>query len=73
MTMQVPAYPNALRYLIEQAGYSFREIHQETSISERTLYDWAAGNRVIPHRDREVLAQLLGCSVPTGCATRLYN
>ncbi len=61
MTTQAPAYPNALRYLIEHAGYSFREVSQETSISERTLYDWAAGNRIIPHRDREVLARLLGC------------
>jgi tetratricopeptide (TPR) repeat protein len=63
MAIQVPAYPNALRHIIEHAGYSFREVHQETGIPERTLYDWAAGNRVIPHRDREVLAQLLGCSV----------
>ena len=52
MAIQMPAYPNALRYLIGHAGYSFREVHQETGISERTLYDWAAGKRVIPHRKK---------------------
>jgi tetratricopeptide (TPR) repeat protein len=61
--LQAPSYPNALRHLIEHAGYTFREVHKETGIPERTLYDWAAGNRVVPHRDRKVLACLLGCSV----------
>ncbi len=62
MVTQTPQHPNALRMYIESAGYSFREISKETNIPERTLYDWAAGNRVIPHRDRETLARLLGCS-----------
>jgi len=56
-------YPNALRTCIKQAGYSFREVSKETSIPESTLYDWAAGNRVIPHKERQVLAYLLGCDV----------
>lgn len=62
MVTQTAQHPNALRMSIESAGYSFREISKETNIPERTLYDWAAGNRVIPHRDRETLARLLGCS-----------
>jgi transcriptional regulator with XRE-family HTH domain len=63
MVMQAPQYPNALRALIKQAGYSFREVSRETTIPESTLYDWAAGNRVIPHTERRLLADLLGCSV----------
>src|SRR5260370_19394620 len=63
MVAQAPQYPNALRACIKQAGYSFREVSRETTIPESTLYDWAAGNRVIPHRERQILAHLLGCSV----------
>ncbi len=63
MVTQAPQYPNALRACIKQAGYSFREVSRETTIPESTLYDWAAGNRVIPHRERQILAHLLGCSV----------
>ncbi|HEX6478476.1 MAG TPA: helix-turn-helix transcriptional regulator [Ktedonobacteraceae bacterium] len=59
---KVPLYPNSLRMLIETAGYSFKEIAREANISERTLYYWAAGNRVIPHRDRITLAHVLGCT-----------
>lgn len=55
-------YPNMLRICIKQAGYSFREVSRETAIPESTLYDWAAGNRSIPHHERQVLARLLGCS-----------
>lgn len=55
------AYPNMLRACIKQAGYSFREVSKETTIPESTLYDWAAGNRPIPHHERQVLARLLGC------------
>src|SRR5712691_10536713 len=63
MVTQAPQYPNALRACIKQAGYSFREVSQETTIPESTLYDWAAGNRVIPHKERQILARLLGCDV----------
>jgi len=31
--------------------------------SESTLYNWAAGNRPIPHHVRPILARLLGCSI----------
>jgi lambda repressor-like predicted transcriptional regulator len=55
------SYPNALRACIRQAGYSFREVSRETTIPESTLYDWAAGNRPIPHCERKVLVGLLGC------------
>ena len=61
MAPQMASYPNALRACIKQAGYSFREVSRETAIPESTLYDWAAGNRPIPHRERQVLARLLGC------------
>ncbi len=60
MTTPMASYPNALRACIKQAGYSFREVSRETAIPESTLYDWAAGNRPIPHRERQVLARLLG-------------
>src|SRR5260370_2465591 len=61
MTNPMASYPNALRAWLKQAGYSFREVSRETAIPESTLYDWAAGNRPIPHRERQVLARLLGC------------
>lgn len=61
MATHMPSYPNALRACVKQAGYSFREVSKETTIPESTLYDWAAGNRPIPHRERQVLARLLGC------------
>lgn len=63
MAKQIASYPNALRLCIKQAGYSFREVSQETAIPESTLYDWAAGKRVIPHKERHVLAHFLRCSV----------
>ena len=63
MVTHAPQYPNALRACIKQAGYSFREVSRETTIPESTLYDWAAGNRVIPHKERQILARLLGCPV----------
>src|SRR5258708_19795704 len=59
----VPMYPNALRSCIKQAGYSFREVSQETTIPESTLYSWASGKHVIPHAFRERLAQVIGCTV----------
>src|SRR5258708_36126416 len=61
MTTPMASYPNALRACIKQAGYSFREVSRETTIPASTLYDWAAGNRPIPHRERQILARLLGC------------
>src|SRR6266566_7935869 len=63
MATQIALYPNSLRTCIKQAGYSFREVSKETTIPESTLYDWAAGNRVIPHKERQVLARLLGCDI----------
>ena len=63
MTKHEARYPNALRACIKEAGYSFREVSQETNIPERTLYDWATGNRPIPKRERQVLADLLGYPV----------
>ena len=57
-----PSYLNSLRKHIEMAGYTFKEVAQKASISQRTLYYWASGHRIIPHQDRAVLAQILGCS-----------
>lgn len=63
MATQAALYPNSLRACIKQAGYSFREISKATGIPESTLYDWAAGNRVIPHKERQILADFIGCNV----------
>ena len=57
-----PLYPNCLRALIEKAGYSFKEVSKEAHISERTLYYWAAGERIIPRDDRATLARVIGCT-----------
>jgi transcriptional regulator with XRE-family HTH domain len=58
-----PMYPNSLRGLIEMAGYSAKEVAKAAHISERTLHYWAAGDRIIPHEDRLVLARILECAV----------
>ena len=63
MAISVSPYSNALRRLIKHAGYTFREVAEETKIPERTLYDWAAGKHVISRQDRIVLARVLGCTV----------
>lgn len=60
--MQKTQYPNSLRALIKQAGLTIREVHEETAIPESTLRWWASGNGVIPRKDRDTLARLIGCS-----------
>ena len=73
MATHVAPYPNVLRVLAKNAGYSFREIQEATGIPKSTLFDWAAGNRPIPHKERKVLARLLCCSpaelAPTNIST----
>ena len=56
-------YPNALRAWMRKGGYRFRELAEETTIAERTLYDWASGKRPIPQNARAQLAHVLGCEV----------
>jgi hypothetical protein len=58
-----PMYSNSLRGLIDMAGYSVKEVAKAAHISERTLHYWAAGDRIIPHEDRIVLARILECTV----------
>jgi lambda repressor-like predicted transcriptional regulator len=58
----VPKYPNRLRACIKQKGYTLREVSKETTIPYGTLRHWAAGSQVIPHTERELLAQVIGCS-----------
>jgi hypothetical protein len=67
----IPRYPNALRLCIKRAGYSFREVSQETTIPESTLYSWASGKQVIPHASRERLAHVIGCAVEELAPKRL--
>lgn len=63
MATQITPYPNYLRACIKAAGYSNKEVAHEIGVSESTFYDWAAGVRPIPHKVRQKLAYLLGCSV----------
>lgn len=58
-----PKYPNRLRVCLKQAGYTLREIAEETDIPYGTLLRWSAGRQIIPQRERERLADLIGCSV----------
>ena len=51
-------YPNALRAWMRKGGYRFRELAEETTIAERTLYDWASGKRPIPQNARAQLAHV---------------
>jgi tetratricopeptide (TPR) repeat protein len=77
MAAQKTLYPNALRALIKRSGYTFGELSKETGIPERTLFDWASGNRVILRADRETLAHFIGCTVeelaPGMAATHLVQ
>jgi tetratricopeptide (TPR) repeat protein len=77
MARQIPPYPNALRALVKRSGYTFGELSKETGIPERTLFDWAAGNRVILRADRETLAHFIGCTAeelaPGMAATHLVQ
>lgn len=56
-----PLYPNNLKTLIKQAGYTMAEVASELDISDRTMRDWCAGNRVIRVKERARIAQLIGC------------
>ena len=56
-------YPNNLRALIKDMGYTFREVSRETDLPQSSLRRWASGKTPIPHYAREKLARLLCCSV----------
>jgi hypothetical protein len=45
------------------AGLNIREVHRETGIPEGTLRHWAAGDVVIPKKDRPLLARVIGCNI----------
>lgn len=59
--MKKVQHPNRLRTLLREAGLTIREVHQETTIPESTLYYWAAGHGIIPKEDRVALAHVIGC------------
>lgn len=55
-------FPNDLRKLIKQAGFTVQEVAQETGIPLRTLFDYCKGSVSIPKKKREKLALIIGCS-----------
>jgi transcriptional regulator with XRE-family HTH domain/tetratricopeptide (TPR) repeat protein len=55
-------FPNNLRKIIKQAGFTVQEVAQETGIPLRTLFDYCKGNVSIPKKKREKLALIIGCS-----------
>lgn len=66
-------YPNMLRALIKDMGYSFEEVSQETGISLSALFKWAKGVRPIPRYAREKLAPLLACSIEDLAPRQQYD
>lgn len=60
---QEARYPNKLKALLTQAGYSQRELSRESDIPEGTFRHYASGDCIIPNRHRVTLARLLGCDV----------
>jgi transcriptional regulator with XRE-family HTH domain len=53
---------NKITLLIKQRGYSLKEIAQGVGVSRRTLSNYLAGRRSMPHEVLEGIATLLGCS-----------
>lgn len=60
---KTPQYQTNLRELIEENGYTFKEISEETGISLSSLFIYARGERPIPHQCRADIARIIGCSV----------
>ena len=56
-------YETNLRELIEENGYTFKEVSEETGISLSALFIYARGERSIPHESRYKIARVIGCSV----------
>jgi tetratricopeptide (TPR) repeat protein len=56
-------YPNRLRQVIKQSGFTIEYIAAETEIPLRTLFDYCAGRVPIPKDRLEILAQTLGYPV----------
>ncbi|QBD82592.1 XRE family transcriptional regulator [Ktedonosporobacter rubrisoli] len=61
--IKVQQYETNLRELIEENGYTFKEISEETGISLSALFIYARGERSIPHESRYKIARVIGCSV----------
>lgn len=55
-------YQTNLRELIEENGYTFKEVSEETGISLSALFIYARGERPIPHQSRSEIAGVIGCS-----------
>ena len=55
-------YETNLRTVIEECGYTFKEVAEETGISPSALFLYARGERAIPHDSRYKIAHVLGCS-----------
>lgn len=61
--IKVQQYETNLRELIEENGYTFKEIAEETGISLSALFIYARGERSIPHESRCKIASVIGCPV----------
>jgi ribosome-binding protein aMBF1 (putative translation factor) len=56
-----PRYPNHIREEIKRRGYMLHEVAQAIYVSERALYNYCAGRRVMPRSLLEALAAFLEC------------
>src|SRR5215472_11253664 len=55
-------YPNNLKTLAKNAGWTIKGLHLKTGIPQGTLYHWNGGKGVITAEYRELLAGIIGCN-----------
>lgn len=54
-------YPNNLKTLVKNAGWTVKGLHLETAIPLATLYYWNRGKGIISVEYREKIAKVIGC------------
>jgi len=58
--MKAP-YPNNLKTLVKNAGWTIQGLHLEAGIPQGTLYYWNGGRGIIAAEYREKIAKIIGC------------
>lgn len=55
-------YPNYLRKLIKQSGFTVKDVADESGIPLRTLFEYCKGDMPVPRKKLEDIAAVIGCS-----------
>ncbi len=56
-------YPNYIKHVIKQKGYTIQAVADAVGIPRRTISDYTTGNRPVPRESLKKLARYLKCSV----------